>query len=414
MVITSCKKNIDNSPPSIQILSPSHNSIHQVFHSISVEVQVEDDQKLDYVKFDIVNNEGGVAVSQISRSGLSKKENIHVTLDITNIHLQSGIYFIRIVASDGINKHSEFIEIIIQEIPLKLDRTFIFNQQTFSMDSISSEDIVYPINQFDNFPFLTKANSYFQESLIAFNNPSKLIYIKNNDIENPIIIPIPNDQTINFYNRIHLDPITHHYFITTNSGNIIEIGPNGSSWLNFEITENLKPKLLTTVNNLLLIEEKNSDFSPNTLKTYYKNSGILVSSHFLNFDLIFISPINEDEIILIGNNSQGGIIAKYLINENTIVTLSENLDQINSACQIDSQNYALSFDQVTKTIEISSYTTTTTNNWSLGASNMQYEIVSNSILGINDVSYFNINLATNQLSTMPLTNYHRIELMYNK
>lgn len=414
LFLTSCKKNIDNSPPSLQILSPSANSIHPVLNVIPIEVIVEDDKQLEYVLFDVIDDEGKIAVPQINKTGLARKEKLTVSLQIDNIHLESGDYYIRIAASDGINKHNEYIKIIIQEIPLQLERTFIFNQLNLSMDSLSTLGETYIINQLESSPIFTATNSFTQEILLGFNNPSRLVIIDYKNINELINIPIPQDQATNFYNHVTIDPENHHYYISTITGHILEIGSQGTTYQNFYIPQSLQANHLVISQDKIIVEEKNYNSTPNQIGVYYKNSGILVQNHYINFDLIFLARINENEIILIGNENEQGIIAKYLINENTIITLAENLNQMISSIQINSNQFAISSNSEISTIKINPSSISYLQSWPMSATNLKYNLVSNQIIGISSNNYFNITISTNQIVTLPLIEYNKIELLYNK
>ncbi len=410
-----CKKNKDTVAPVIDIVSPTANSSFEVHSSVEIQAHVVDDKKLDWVKFDIIDPDGKVVVYQVERSNLSANENLTVQLFIENIHLNSGNYFLRVVAFDGENKHSEFVDIIIQELPLKTDKTILLKTQLPAhMDTLDMNNIVHNVLNFNQNIVFAKANSYSGEIILAWNNPSKLVYLNKNDLSTENPINIPNANSPDLYHNITLDETSYHFFISTQTGYIHEIGLSGSNFLSFQIENNLRPYQLCTTENLIVVEEKLTNINDRFIKTYYKNSGIQVNSHYLDFNLIFIYALSNNEIILIGNENNQGVIAKYLINENTIITLANDLSPIHSACHIAGNSFAIGTNLETKIIQLTDFSISNQMIWAIGANHLIYNKAVNRLLSLNNYSYNSFDPSNSQYTSLPISNYQKLEFIYNK
>lgn len=411
-----CKKNEDLSPPSIEIISPSPNTSFSVYDSINIHVKVSDNIKLDWVKFDVIDQDNHVIVSQKERSNLSNSEEINISLSINNIHINSGNYFIRFVASDGSNTKNSFLEIFISEHPRELTNTFLIpNQNSNSIDSL---DLNNNPNQFISFTSDIKkiiCNSYHHEILVAMNNPSQLVLIKENNYSEPQTINVSNDFNNSFYRSISLDEYNNKSYISTYEKQVLVIGKDGVIQNILSTSINHRPFEIQTTDTYLIVEEKSTSSSSNILNVYYKNSGEIFKSHFLDYELIGIEMINQNELILFGNINNDGIIAKYYINENIIIPLIEigELDQIIASCKMNANNFSYATSNEIAQISLNNNNFNIENLWSINTRQLVYNKLNLQLYGINEANLF-ILQSNNTITNISSGNFKELCFFFNK
>lgn len=416
-----CKKDKnDTERPTISITAPITNSSYSVFEEVNVHVTVEDNRQLDYVKIDIIDNNNVSIVTPKTFSNLSKEENLSATLPLENIHLNSGSYNIRVIASDGQNTKSEFKEINIQEEPANLENVlFISNQNgNGQLDQLIGNSNIEPIHNFNSQVKILLTNSYNQQILIAQNNPSKLIYLNTSNLQSIQEISIANDQSPDFYHNGYYDQESQNYFITTSEGAILQIDANGQNSSTIFSLPNFRPYQICTSTDYIFVIEKSYNLSIKKLLIYYKFSGELFLNSTLSSDIIDVFPIDNENIILFGNENNEGKVFKFSVINDQIydITPINGLPVLNSACKINNLRYSFTTNTDIRTIEIYSNSMSTINTWDIGAQEITYEYISNTLYALQGIQLLQIpNTNESFPNTISFLNsYSEISLLYNK
>lgn len=117
LLLTSCKKNAENLPPEIHILSPKEGNYFQVDDEIKVILQVKDDIEIKYIKVGI-NDQNSVAIAPSQTININQKNSEKsVSFKLDNSTIKGGKCFISVLASDGEKETKKYVEIIINELP---------------------------------------------------------------------------------------------------------------------------------------------------------------------------------------------------------------------------------------------------------------------------------------------------------
>jgi hypothetical protein len=112
----SCKKPKDEVAPVITFTSPQSGAEYDIYDTIHVKANVTDNERVEYISVTLTNNENNILFSQEAYYENKSKVEPDLSLIIDDNQLESGIYYIRIIASDGINIIDNFREIRINEI----------------------------------------------------------------------------------------------------------------------------------------------------------------------------------------------------------------------------------------------------------------------------------------------------------
>ncbi len=309
--ISSCRKEQDERAPQINILSPSEFSNFSVGDQIIVEVSVSDDKNLEYVRVDITNlNQARVAgpVEYFNFSGTSDQRSIGI--DIDNVQLESGIYYIRAIVGDGENERVEFLEISLSELPLKLRRIFAFkalNPNSTDIDSLDRQNLNWVSAGSASFGF-GKAQIFSGANEIQFlaGSGSGLEFRDGIDLSLIQSHSLPSGGFPNpFWKSSYLDEAGQKYYCSSSDGKIRSYRPGGITDLNFEIGSSSSPSTIAVNNNYILVEQNFIGQGLDQIAMYFTGSGSFMQSAVIESDLIDIIPYTESKVLLFGNLSNG-------------------------------------------------------------------------------------------------------------
>lgn len=117
MIISiSCNKQKDEEAPVIVFSSPQTNSEYDIYDTITVKATVTDNEKVEYISISLTDQENNLLFSQEAYYEEKTIVTAEMSLIIDNNQLESGTYYIRIIASDGVNIMDNFREIRINEL----------------------------------------------------------------------------------------------------------------------------------------------------------------------------------------------------------------------------------------------------------------------------------------------------------
>lgn len=113
-----CKKEVDESPPTIEVFKPIQNSSYNTFDTIPIRALLKDDKGLKFASAELQDADL-VTVLPPSSKSLNEPEFQFITsLIINNIHLSSGKFYVLITAKDEVNTTRSFTEIHVNGLPL--------------------------------------------------------------------------------------------------------------------------------------------------------------------------------------------------------------------------------------------------------------------------------------------------------
>lgn len=149
LLLIGCKKE-DEIPPVISITSPFAMTQFQIPFQVTISGFVEDENVIEWIKIVVLNDGFTPSSDEILINTAERLVEFNEIIYLDNIHLSSGVYYIKVSANDGENIHSSYVQINILEFPLVLKDIFVLtssNSQTnlLKLDSNSLEFV----DQFD-------------------------------------------------------------------------------------------------------------------------------------------------------------------------------------------------------------------------------------------------------------------------
>ncbi len=309
-------------------------------------------------------------------------------LELNDIHLLSGSYNIRALVSDGENERIIFREINIIEEPLKRERLFLLRESggdTY-VDSLSADGVVFPGIQFSSDYNGAAINSYHQEMMILGGSDAQIQIASGPELTNISTLDFMGGNTDNFFNDIFFDPIEKRYYVSFNDGRILEYDQNGILRSSIITTSGRRPFKLYVDENYIYAEERSYDNQNTLLVVYYKISGALYQSSTIDFDVVGMHKI-ADELIIIANEGNNGLVARYYLQTNGLSIEDEEFDLINTSLYDDfystDESILIATDSQVIFLNIETQYLWSGVGWSTGASDLIIDSVSGTIMALN-------------------------------
>jgi len=363
VLLNSCRKDSDERAPQISILNPAEFSNFDIGEEIIIQIQVSDDQNLEYVRVDITN------ASQSRVAGPSEYTNFSGTSDsrsiginVTNSQLPSGIYFIRAVVGDGENERVVFREISLSEIPLKLNRIYAFRALGPNSTTVDS------LNRQSN-NWVSSASVGIGLGKVTVNSASNEIQFLSADgaeleLRDGLVMDLiqshsyPSGGFSNPYWRVvTLNENTQRYYCASSDGKIRTYRAGGIPDLTIETGINSIPSSLGIVNEYLLLEQEVAGPGLDLITTYFTESGTYLQSDVIEADLIQILQFTSNKALLFGNLEDGTgkvWIFDILANGYSSALSLSSYSNIRTAIKANGNQYILADEMGIRKFELSS------------------------------------------------------------
>lgn len=147
LVIISCKKK-DDEPPMVSITGPNVNSTHQVLESTNVTGSVTDNVTVESIKVTLKKSNGSRVLDSKTIYPGTASVNFKIPFAFDDIDLEDGSYYFQITASDGVNSKSEFVDIHLNALPIRLKKVWyvwedVLHTRLYKVDSLWNDPLFY-------------------------------------------------------------------------------------------------------------------------------------------------------------------------------------------------------------------------------------------------------------------------------
>jgi hypothetical protein len=347
-LFASCHKNADADYPTVRFIAPAGIQTFNVFDTIKVQGFVSDKQTLTVVSVCLENSASVVVLPAVSIPIGSNDFNFSCSYILNDQQLASGVYYLTLMASNGVNTSYTYQQINVDAAPTK--RTGIYaltrqggNTKIWNIDS--------------NFHVLSGALITGNYSGSDINSAYQQLYVSASDSGNAIALSMPSgsiawSQT-GTYSPIPYFTGIYSYgnaaYLAYYNGIIKYINSQGNLQQQFTIASGYYPIHLLAYNNYLFVEEKNIASSNEQIGVYYQQNAIGFGQNNLPGPIVAMYGADVQDIFVFGNQTGGSV---YLLLYNFITGLFNapvNLPAANvlSAAQISSASYLVGLDNGT-------------------------------------------------------------------
>lgn len=308
LILFSCRKKEDDVYPTVQIITPSAGTSFDVFDSILASVKVSDDQHLELVQLDVITESNAFALPAEQRTEFdSLDETVNIVIEIDDVHLESGTYFLRAMVSDGTNEQFAFREIQIIEAPLQLLSTCVIsnpfeNESRLDTISGSSSQQVFSWGKRVN---TAAVNSWNTEILMVAETSGDIQHLVGSDIEPSTIHPNQGNGSNPHFNEIIYDSETRRYYLSRYESKVEVRNPGGALALSFDTQMGKRPYQIGVSADYIIVEERDFDETTTHISAYFRSSGELYQSLVLEANEVCLIGIDGDDIWIWANDDSG-------------------------------------------------------------------------------------------------------------
>jgi len=412
----SCKKEIkDNQSPVITISSPQPYQSFTALGSIAVQGNVSDNNTITSV-FISLRDANNIRVGDvISIHPNASAVTISEQLFLNDLYLKSGIYTLKISASDGENQTDKYIELTINEYPKSRNGLFVFS------NSGSATEITKLDNALNPTSFTTLSgdflaggvNSINQQIISCGNSSGNLVafdvtsatqsWLVNNNASG-----LPFFTSFAQYNR--------EVFVGYYNRDIKSFTENGSQIFSAQAFVNSYANQLFVHENILLVTAQPEISRGITRLVTYYLTGFVKDNLLLNEEVKAFFSFTADEVVLFTNLMGNGKLLVYDISSNsTWQPFALGVGSITSATEVSKGVYLITQNGEVNLVNLNTFTKSTYLS-GVNAQLVKYDAVTNEVLVVNGAnlnSYdYNTKILKNSyIHSNPLL---AVDFWYNK
>lgn len=346
VLVFSCKKNKDETPPTITITNPFDNQQYNALDTVWVMSTITDETSLQKIEITLTDDNKIPVLSTVIITPEANSVTLTVPYVLNDMNLASGSYYIWISAFDGTNIHDKFRRININEVPKDLKYIYLFTFVNSTTVRVLRKSPSGPTQQlFDINGDFTGASlsSKFQKfftcgkitgNLNAYNAAENQESWSVPVISNP---PFPYFDNIGCYNDI--------IYVSFYDGYIKGYNNNGAIMITANSPVGSHPSVSFADENYLYADHEKISGSSRIFGVYYLNTGILKQQITTDYEIVKIFEKDNDNIFLFANQNGQGIIRIYNITDNgTWEPHAISSGQIHDALQVDEDTYLIALD----------------------------------------------------------------------
>lgn len=342
--LCSCKKDVDEQGPEVTFQSPFDNQNFMAFADVNVDADVTDETRIESVVVSLVDLNHIPVHINVSVPVTSPSMSVHIAYPLNNIHLESGMYYLMITASDGKNESHTYQPITIAAVPKALKKIFVAaNTSAFQTDLFYIDSTFSAMNSYNTFSgdFLgISASSYYQQVFKCgnYNGNFTSLALPDNTVKFTVSPQISSSPYFTAYYSEDKKVYVGRYDETVkgynNAGNIIYNGTANSGYYIRNMIMN---------NGYLVAEEKNKTSAGKVLVSFY-TTGTPKEQVAISQDVVAFCEKDDHNVFVFGNDAGQAAIQLYDRMNNSLwnpYPYALATGSILSAVKIDQDTYLL-------------------------------------------------------------------------
>lgn len=342
--LVACKKDSDSFGPTITLSSPGENQFFNVNDVISVKASISDEVRITAVSIKLVDEQQRTSHKTLAVPVSSPSMTINTTYLLDNIHLESGIYYLLITATDGKNDSRLFRKIYIGAIPKVVEKVIVASAINTSQTNFYLIDSAFSsINFYKSFTgdyIGSSVSSYFQQAYMCGNYTGDLTGVKL--VDNSIRFNVPaSSSSLPYFTGFYAND--QNSYVAGFDESIRGYNYAGNTIYNTSAETDFYVQHLCMNDDHLIAEEKHKTSATKKLAAFYP-SGTPMQSISINQDIVAFCEKDKSNVFLFGNSSGQGLIQLYdRINNNLWNPYPYSLatGTILSAVKIDPNTYLI-------------------------------------------------------------------------
>lgn len=358
--IFSCSKEKDESPPEIVVSQPANGQQFNSIDTVQLVFSVSDNENVKSIRVSLRNSNDDIVAQTISRAPNTKTFQFNEPYTINNIHLQSGAYYFDISASDGDNTSHKFIHVNLNSIPKTRQGIFISSYNGSSSD-VYLMDNSFQTSYYKNFSgdvLGIVVNSFDQQLIHSCYTLGSLTAI---DLFNgsPLwSIAAQSSPPTPFFTSL-MKGSDNKIYTGYRDGRFKALNTSGAASINGWANTNFYIEESALFGDFYVTEQQSIPVGQSKIVLHWKASGAQHQQAWVNEDIIGIYQKNNNEYILLTNNSSnvGNVLFYYLSTGLTGSPFGVSIGKIEDAVEISSGLYLVAEGNNLTYINTNNFTT---------------------------------------------------------
>lgn len=290
----SCKKD-DNDPPVVILLEPL-NSTFAYGSEIPIKFSVSDNSSIEEVRVTIRNMANNQVLNSLVFFTTKTSETFQGEIAFNDVHVESGAYYIQIIASDGTNEGAAIKNIQLQGAPLTLEAVVGLTSGSAPITAYTYENnqwnSIYTVTASPNFSMI---DSYDQRMVVAGNSSQGLLAI--DAVAGTSIGQSPGlSIQESLWEDAQYDDEKRWWWLACNDGSIRAYNTLAIPRIQWSIAGNFFPHKIALTEDYVVAACSNVNQSIHRIDTYLKETGQLVHSMVTNSRIDQLAAISNNRV----------------------------------------------------------------------------------------------------------------------
>lgn len=317
LVVESCRKDKgDSSPPEIVISNPFDGQQFSEGDTVQVDFSISDNNSVSTITVTLVDANLSPALPSLTVSPTSANASYTVLYPLNDIHLNSGLYYISVGASDGYNSLSKYRKVNISASPKKRVEYYFVTHPNVNLVQVSRLDTMFvqsPYYQVTGDLSNSDISSYNQCIYTAGSLTGKVNAINTGIPALRWSLPVFVSSSPYFEYVYNTGTMTYVSFY---SGLIKGYDASGGQRFLATVNNGFYPVKLFLHNGSIVTETRDVSSSARKIILYQASTGAGLQECGLNQDVISFNTLDNDNILTLGNNAGQGMMEIYQVSTN--------------------------------------------------------------------------------------------------
>ncbi|NND77964.1 MAG: hypothetical protein HKN39_07250 [Flavobacteriales bacterium] len=307
VILTGCVKEDDVLPPVVVYDLPLENSVYAVPDTIQVRADISSEEMLESVDVRIVDHNYTPSSESILNQVSAMSYELNEFLIIDDIYLESGEFFVEIIARSQNETKRKYQPIQINEYPRLFEKLAVV-QEDGGIQFIGGISDTLQLENFStagaNETDIAIVNNYHRQLVVGYSNGSLIAYsTESNSIvwETVQSNPIWSD----YYKDAFIDEDDRTTYVSTSDGEILGFDQFGNNGSLINVGENNKAGQIYVDGDLVIAEVETQNGLERWIKVFSKYTGSLITtSASIGMDVKNILKVGEGEYLIAGDGAE--------------------------------------------------------------------------------------------------------------
>lgn len=411
-----CRKDEDTTSPIVNITTPYDNQHFTVYDTLAINAEVSDETSLEWITVGFTDENLTPVLNTVNIDITAKVQSIRLPYILYDLHMESGVYYVKISAFDGKNETNSYRKINITGAPRERTGIYILTENT------STTSIYLVDENFSITPKLTlngdlssaAVNSYNQDLYVAGGHTGSLnaIDTESHTVKWSVpVIPSSSPYFTNVYNDGKLSYISYY------SGAVQAMDAGGAAKMTASAAQNLYPVQTLIHGSYLVTEQRNIASAEKKIVLYHANNGTMFQEALLYQEAIELFTKDANSVFIFGNNGSQGMMQIYEVSTNGIWTPHTlPAGRLLSVTQINGKEYLLGHEN--NIVYKYTYANNSLTPWleNVRATHLKYDEVTNEVViaDANRISRYSYANAVLLGTALHSDNISEVEILHNK